>query len=266
MSGGSGSPTAISRRPCSGLPPNTKPDAFSSRTPGTGTSLVQELRRGKVSGIVAVKARSDKVSRMAVVSAKFESGQVFLPQRAPWLADFERELFAFPGGKHDDQCDSVSQALSEQRFPMIISDAASPPRRGRTVVPKSRKVMVIREDARKIGPAGTGSTRPFPNTCRPGHRRYAGWTIERPRRFASKSWKAGTPRAGLPRARLRADERRGARLMENLEAAGGKPRSPRRGRSGRGQNNRGRRCRRDSRRRPGARATRCIRKARWAAP
>jgi predicted phage terminase large subunit-like protein len=95
---------------------------------GTGTSLVQELRRGKVSGIVAVKPERDKVSRMAVVSAKFESGQVFLPQRASWLADFERELFAFPGGKHDDQCDSVSQALSEQsyRLPMMISDARLP--------------------------------------------------------------------------------------------------------------------------------------------
>ena len=91
---------------------------------GTGTSLVQELRRGKVSGIVAVKPGHDKGSRMAVVSAKFESGQVFLPRRAPWLAEFERELFAFPGGKHDDQCDSVSQALSDQRFPMIISDEA----------------------------------------------------------------------------------------------------------------------------------------------
>ena len=93
---------------------------------GTGTSLVQELRRGKVSGIVAVKPERDKRSRMAVVSAKFESGQVFLPQRASWLADFERELFAFPGARHDDQCNSVSQALSEQnyRFPMIISDAA----------------------------------------------------------------------------------------------------------------------------------------------
>ena len=92
---------------------------------GAGTSLVQELRSGKVPGIVAVKPERDKVSRMSVVSAKFESGQVFLPERAPWLADFERELFAFPGAKHDDQCDSVSQAISEQnyRFPMIISKA-----------------------------------------------------------------------------------------------------------------------------------------------
>ena len=47
----------------------------------------------------------DKVSRMAVVSAKFEAGQVFLPERASWLADFEAELFAFPGSRKDDQCD-----------------------------------------------------------------------------------------------------------------------------------------------------------------
>ena len=89
---------------------------------GAGTSLVQELR-GKVTGIVAVRPDRDKISRMAVVSAKFESGLVFFPERAPWLADFEAELFAFPGSKYDDQCDSVSQALTEEncRFPMSIS-------------------------------------------------------------------------------------------------------------------------------------------------
>jgi predicted phage terminase large subunit-like protein len=89
---------------------------------GAGTSLVQELRT-KVSGIIAVRPDGDKVSRMAVVSAKFEAGQVFLPERASWLADFETELFAFPGSRNDDQCDSVSQALSEQnvRFPLNIS-------------------------------------------------------------------------------------------------------------------------------------------------
>jgi predicted phage terminase large subunit-like protein len=92
---------------------------------GAGTSVVQELR-GKVTGIVAVKPDRDKISRMAVVSAKFESGLVFFPERAPWLADVEAELFAFPGSKYDDQCDSVSQALTEEncKFPMVISAEA----------------------------------------------------------------------------------------------------------------------------------------------
>ena len=88
---------------------------------GAGTSLVQELR-GKVSGIIAIKPAGDKASRMSVASAKFGAGQVFLPERAPWLADLEAELFAFPGGRHDDQCDSISQALQHgHRGTMFIS-------------------------------------------------------------------------------------------------------------------------------------------------
>ena len=61
----------------------------------TGTALVQELRE-EISGIIAVKPVGDKASRMAVASAKFEAGQVFLLERAEWLPDLEAELFAFP--------------------------------------------------------------------------------------------------------------------------------------------------------------------------
>jgi hypothetical protein len=56
---------------------------------------------------------------MAVASAKFEAGQVLLPERAPWLADLEAELFVFPGSRHDDQCDSISQALLDQNIPWM---------------------------------------------------------------------------------------------------------------------------------------------------
>ena len=89
----------------------------------TGTALVQELR-GEIWGIIAVKPVGDKASRMAVASAKFEAGQVFLPQRADWLPDLEAELFAFPGGRHDDQCDSISQALfhGDRNMPMQITE------------------------------------------------------------------------------------------------------------------------------------------------
>ena len=77
---------------------------------GAGISLVQELK-AKVSGLVAIRPEGDKITRMAVASSKFEAGQVFLPQQARWLPDLEAELFAFPGSRHDDQCDSISQAL-----------------------------------------------------------------------------------------------------------------------------------------------------------
>jgi predicted phage terminase large subunit-like protein len=77
---------------------------------GAGMMIMQELNH-KVSGLVAIRPEGDKATRMAAASAKFEAGQAFLPERAPWLADLEAELFAFPGSRHDDQCDSISQAL-----------------------------------------------------------------------------------------------------------------------------------------------------------
>lgn len=89
---------------------------------GAGTSLVQELR-SRVSGIIAVKPEGDKASRMAVASAKFEAGQALLPEQAPWLPDLEAELFVFPGSRHDDQCDSISQALLDKNnsFMMFLT-------------------------------------------------------------------------------------------------------------------------------------------------
>jgi predicted phage terminase large subunit-like protein len=56
--------------------------------------------------------RRIKLARMSIQSAKFEARQVFFPKAAPWLAALEAELFSFPGGRHDDQIDSVSQALA----------------------------------------------------------------------------------------------------------------------------------------------------------
>jgi predicted phage terminase large subunit-like protein len=82
---------------------------------GAGIMLVEELR-SRVAGIIGIRPEGDKASRMAVASAKFEAGQAMLPERAPWLADLEAELFAFPGGKHDDQCDSISQALLDNNI------------------------------------------------------------------------------------------------------------------------------------------------------
>jgi hypothetical protein len=35
---------------------------------------------------------------------------VFFPKQAPWLADYQGELFAFPKVHFDDQVDSTAQA------------------------------------------------------------------------------------------------------------------------------------------------------------
>jgi hypothetical protein len=49
---------------------------------------------------------------MEAQSARFEAGQVYLSEQAPWLATFLHELLAFPKGRYDDQVDSVSQFLN----------------------------------------------------------------------------------------------------------------------------------------------------------
>jgi predicted phage terminase large subunit-like protein len=77
---------------------------------GIGTALIRELKPGFT--IVPVKPEGDKITRMAIQSAKFKSGQVFFPSQAPWLAEFEAELLTFPNSRHDDQVDSISQALA----------------------------------------------------------------------------------------------------------------------------------------------------------
>ena len=53
--------------------------------------------------------------RMATVSPIIEEGRVYLPQAAHWLDAFRNEVMAFPRGRHDDQVDSLSQALEYVR-------------------------------------------------------------------------------------------------------------------------------------------------------
>jgi len=79
---------------------------------GTGTALIQELKYMAYS-VVGVRPDHDKLTRMQIAAAKFESGKVFIPRSAPWLAEFEAELFSFPQSRNDDQIDSVSQALTD---------------------------------------------------------------------------------------------------------------------------------------------------------
>jgi predicted phage terminase large subunit-like protein len=76
-----------------------------------GTALVGELKKA---GLVAigVKPERSKKTRMSIQSSKFEEGLVFFPEQAPWLDDYEAEVFAFPHVRFDDQVDSTSQALA----------------------------------------------------------------------------------------------------------------------------------------------------------
>jgi len=78
---------------------------------GSGTALLQELRKQGGISVIAIEPEGDKVSRLDVQATVFEAGKVHIPTNAPWLSDFLEELLAFPSSRHNDQVDSVSQFL-----------------------------------------------------------------------------------------------------------------------------------------------------------
>jgi predicted phage terminase large subunit-like protein len=81
----------------------------------SGQSLIQELQRDTKLPIKPIKADTDKVSRAYAVTPIMETGRVFLPESAPWLADFVDSMASFPNAAHDDDVDSVTQALNYMR-------------------------------------------------------------------------------------------------------------------------------------------------------
>ena len=82
---------------------------------GNGTSLIQDLRSDNATNhlniaAITTKGKSKEIRALAVTGL-IESGRVYLPNTATWLADFEHELKHFPNGRNDDQVDQMTQAL-----------------------------------------------------------------------------------------------------------------------------------------------------------
>lgn len=78
---------------------------------GVGTGLLEDL---KLEGFdtVEIKPIQSKEARAHIQTAKFQSGRVLFPKSVPWLSALETEILAFPGSRHDDQVDSITQALA----------------------------------------------------------------------------------------------------------------------------------------------------------
>ncbi|WP_027524844.1 phage terminase large subunit [Bradyrhizobium sp. Ec3.3] len=89
-----------------------KPHEILVEDASTGIALAQELRDKTDCFVNPIKIDHDKIGRLYVQQAKFAAGRVLLPRNAPFLADLEMELLTFPQGRHDDQVDSISQALA----------------------------------------------------------------------------------------------------------------------------------------------------------
>jgi len=92
-------------------------DALLVEAKGNGLAYVQLKQQGGAPApLIAIEVgNNSKEFRFDKVTPMFEAGQVYLPNRALWLADYEKELIAFPSGKNDDQVDSTGQYLDWAR-------------------------------------------------------------------------------------------------------------------------------------------------------
>ena len=100
------------KRMVTSYPQEHEPHAILVEDKASGQSLVQELQRDTMLPIVPIKVDTDKVSRAFAVTPLIESGRVFLPEGAPWLAEYINSLASFPNASHDDDVDSTTQALA----------------------------------------------------------------------------------------------------------------------------------------------------------
>ncbi len=87
------------------------PDRVLIEDKASGISLIQQVRRDTTVPLRAVKAVDDKVTRAHTVTGIMEAGQVLIPERAPWLAEFLKEVGDFPTGAHDDIVDVLVHGL-----------------------------------------------------------------------------------------------------------------------------------------------------------
>jgi len=87
-----------------------RPERVLIEDTGIGTGLIHELKLARISAIPISPVRG-KEERARIQTAKFDSGRVLFPEKAPWLPELVRELLSFPEVRHDDQVDSVVQLL-----------------------------------------------------------------------------------------------------------------------------------------------------------
>jgi predicted phage terminase large subunit-like protein len=80
---------------------------------GSGISLIEYMKKAQLRHFHH-QAKHDKVVRAAVVLPIFVAGRVHIcnvKSRNGWVEAFINELLTFPNGRHDDQVDSLVQAL-----------------------------------------------------------------------------------------------------------------------------------------------------------
>jgi len=77
----------------------------------TGLALLYDLAGKQGLNLIPIRPEGSKVNRAEWVTGVIEAGRILLPEDAPWMAEFETEIFSFPQSKYSDQVDAMSQFI-----------------------------------------------------------------------------------------------------------------------------------------------------------
>ncbi|QJC27539.1 phage terminase large subunit [Anaplasma platys] len=86
-----------------------KPSVVLIEERASGYQLIQEL--DSIIPILPFNPSGSKLARLMKCVPIIQAGYVFFPEYAVWLQDFECEICSFPYSAHDDQVDSMTQAI-----------------------------------------------------------------------------------------------------------------------------------------------------------
>lgn len=82
----------------------------------SGTGLIQDLAVSSSIPVVGIERVKDKLTRVMDVTGYIESGRVYIPEEAPFAAEFIHECEAFTPNDthaHDDQIDPMVDAIND---------------------------------------------------------------------------------------------------------------------------------------------------------
>jgi predicted phage terminase large subunit-like protein len=82
----------------------------------SGTGLIQEIRNKGGIPITGIERHIDKLTRVQDGSPYIESGYVWIPEEAPWVADYVFEMESFSRDdthQYDDQVDPTMDAIKD---------------------------------------------------------------------------------------------------------------------------------------------------------
>ena len=80
-----------------------------------GSEIIRQLKE-IFPGVIAVNpGNNSKVGRLMAVQSLFGGNNVYLPKHSAWTDAMRHELCTFPNAPHDDQVDSLVQALLDMR-------------------------------------------------------------------------------------------------------------------------------------------------------